>query len=368
MKTGTSQGKAHPGFDLPNLDQFSIFSPSTCVDRDAVETSGVGRTHLDLAGWVQQRGKVSATVPMVSRRRWTQLVTAWTHSGDGVAMCAQFKVAAPTFVTIAAAVAKYCTGATGRNIAVTNATIAAQCGFSARLVSTVRRILASAGWAVEAVRGQGRSGGKFNRPSVWHLTMPRPTGDHRPPSSSTSQGVVVDKTRCDSADFHPLCSSSVERTSSVDQYSPSAPRARATSSTLKDSHRDRVPAPLSAHRLAAELAKRCQGLDSGHLGALVSALHTSHLDLDAWAGAELKNALDLAGQAARGGRGLTWPTRIRRPGAFLAWRLRDLPERPERVYVPPPAPVPAPRAALSAAGLAAKAAAFAVLKARRQRR
>lgn len=137
---------------------------------------------------------------------------------------------------------------------------------------------------------------------------------------------------------------------------------------MKGSHCDRVAAPLVAHRLAAELAKRCQGLDCGHIGALVQALHTSHLDLNAWTGAELKNALDLAGQAARGGRGLTWPSLIRRPGAFLAWRLRDLPVRPQRVYVPPPVEAAAPRVALSAVGLAAKAAAFAAVKARRLRR
>ncbi|TEA09212.1 hypothetical protein [Mycobacteroides salmoniphilum] len=368
MKTGTSQGKAHPGVDAQHLDDIFVSDGLASADSATEQQStDDDKKYLSLSEWIAKNGSVPATVVVVARPRWVSLIADWTHADHGSALCGQYKVAARTFMTIATAFAHHCDGSTGRNIAVTNATIAEQTGFSTRLVRTVRRILAVAGWAVEAARGVGHAGGRFNRPSVWHLTMPRPAKE-APATQSTGLRNVVDKTRCGSADFHPLRSSSVENKSSVDQYSPSARGARATRSKPKKFTTGGVAAPLVAHRLADQLATRCRGLDHGHIGALVQALAASHLDLGAWTGAELKSALDLAGQAARGGRGLTWPSQIRRPGAFLAWRLRDLPPRPQRVYVPPPVEAPAPRVALSAAGLAAKAAAFAVLKARQLRR
>ncbi|EUA65399.1 hypothetical protein I553_10696 [Mycobacterium xenopi 4042] len=58
-------------------------------------------------------------------------------------------------------------------MAVTNARIADSAVVCVRIVQTARRILAAAGWAMEASRGYGHAGGRRNRPSVWHLVSRR---------------------------------------------------------------------------------------------------------------------------------------------------------------------------------------------------
>jgi hypothetical protein len=66
------------------------------------------------------------------------------------------------------------------------------------------------------------------------------------------------------------------------------------------------------------------------VGQICLALESSHLELPAWTGRQLQEALD-ADMAVRN---LSWPNRITRPRAFLATRLRYLPARPPTDHTP----------------------------------
>ncbi|TXH08428.1 MAG: hypothetical protein E6R04_10800 [Spirochaetes bacterium] len=76
--------------------------------------------------------------------------------------------------------------------------------------------------------------------------------------------------------------------------------------------------------LAAQLVARSHGLARGHIGAICDALAGAGITPDAWTARQISAALDTDMRA----RGLSWPDRIERPGAFLASRLRRLPARP----------------------------------------
>ncbi|MBY6388570.1 hypothetical protein HG717_32320 [Rhodococcus erythropolis] len=84
------------------------------------------------------------------------------------------------------------------------------------------------------------------------------------------------------------------------------------------------------------------------MGQLCDALHNSHLDLPAWTGPQLVQALN----ADMKRRGCTWPDQITSPGPFLAQRLRHLPARPA-VNASSTSPSPAPPAAVLVDDIAA---------------
>jgi len=65
--------------------------------------------------------------------------------------------------------------------------------------------------------------------------------------------------------------------------------------------------------------------NGGHIGAICDAITAAGIDAAAWTPKALTAALDADMRSA----GWSWPDRIERPGAFLAWRLRRLPARPD---------------------------------------
>lgn len=107
------------------------------------------------------------------------------------------------------------------------------------------------------------------------------------------------------------------------------------------------PRPLHTQRLAGWLASTATGLGArtGHhvVGQLCDALHNSRLDLPAWTGPQLVQALNEDMKR----RGCTWPDQITSPGPFLAQRLRHLPARPA-VSASSGGPPPAPSVAVPA--------------------
>lgn len=247
---------------------------------------------------------------MVSRMRWLVLIGTWALSETGRTQLRAKKLRVRTFLQVTGAFAKHCDGSTGRWIAVTNATIANDAGVCTKIVTTVRRLLADNDWAIEARRGCGRADGRYNRPSVWHLTTPRPLIN------------ATDSAPLDHAVFHPLRSSSLKKQSSVQTSHQDAP----TRARRKSRSNDQQPLPLVAHKLADGLLARTVGLATGHIGAIVRALAESHLDLSAWTADDLRDGLEETNG------GWDWPAgRIRKPGAFLAHRLRKLPSRPHQL-------------------------------------
>jgi len=254
---------------------------------------------------------------------WVQTAINWatnTDTGRDALRRNHFRV--DTFVAIVTAIAGFADSATGRNVAATNAVIAAavdgRC--CADRVTTTRRILREAGLAIEAHRGHGRPGGPpaSRRPSVWHLITPRPAPgavDNSPARDGFSdlprRGVVRDL-------------------SPVGKYSPSArSRARRPKSnppkTAPKRGRRCAPRPLHVQRLAAGVVAGSLGLDRGHIGRICDALTESGLDLTAWTSKTLINALNVDMKT----RGWDWPNHIENPAAFLASRLRLLAGRPQ---------------------------------------
>jgi hypothetical protein len=220
-------------------------------------------------------------------------------------------IVASTLVAIAAVLAEYADHATGRNVAVTNAVVAARVGCSPRTVTTARRVLAAGGWAIEAVRGHGSATTPSvgNRPSIWHLIGRRAVEFfHLPPKAG-------------------LSSSSPVRT-----HSPSAPAGAPESQSATTSARTRrrwrtAPRPLAMQRLAAELVcprrgdyRALRGLHRGHIGAVCDALTAAGIDPRIWSARAIIDGLD----ADMRERGWSWPDHIERSGAFLASRLRRL--------------------------------------------
>lgn len=298
--------------------------------RDPLNTLGVpprrggkSRISAQRRRWIELVAVVNAIVPMWhSRRLWIAQVKTWVYSEPGLAACAELHIRPEVVVRIAIALARFADGATGRNCAAANATIAAIAGCSASLVTRVRnKLLAPAGLAVEAHRGSG-GGGRPNRASVWHLV----------PSSTVAQPAVSDlPTLPPGGGLSP-----------VRDQSPRA-RKRAEKSTRGSAQRRRrqAPRPLAVQKLAAGLIARSVGLERVHPGQVCDALSGSGLDLAHWSPAQLAAALD----ADMRQRGISWPDRITRPGAFLAARLRRLPARPALADHTPAPPRQEPRTA-----------------------
>ena len=264
--------------------------------------------------WIRAAGAVSPTTPMwTSRTSWTCEVAAWAASTAGHQMLRHVHLTQRLFSRVAAALARFADGTSGRHCAVTNARVALAAGCSPRTVTTVRGVLAAADFAVEVRRGTGSASTPVHqrRPSVWHLT---------------SRRQPVDKAGfCDLPRSRRVTGSSPV-SSKTPSEAHSAPRR--DQSPKKQHRQRRAPRPLHTQRLAGWLASTATGLGArnGHhvVGQLCDALQASHLDLPAWTGPQLVQALNEDMRQ----RGFTWPDQITRPGPFLAQRLRHLPSRP----------------------------------------
>lgn len=272
----------------------------------------------------------------LSHDGWVDDVTVWAGSPDLAAVCASLgvSIAPATVVSVAVAWAGYADHGTGRNAAVTRARIAEHVGCAIKTVSRVWQVLRAAGFAVEAARGHGSSTGHTagNRPSIWHLVS-------RKTAAGSVENVPLPPSRRDGW------------VSPVERRSPSTrERAREGKSSPKQARPPRsrrrwraTPRPLAVQRLAAGLVTPAVGhgtdndgrrtalvagleRNGGHIGAICDAITAAGIDAAAWTPKTLTAALNADMRAA----GWSWPDRIERPGAFLAWRLRRLPARPDR--------------------------------------
>jgi len=311
---GTFQGSSYPEH---NSTPVSIATLATALGKSAAAEEVDRAAAFDQ--WVATAGQVPATVPMwLSRRKWIATVCLWAKSEEGQAALRKHHVTLAMFSAVVRAIAHHAEGKTGRNVAVTNETIAAGAAAihgkcSVRTVKTIRQqILAPAGWAMEVTRGAGQGGGRYNRPSIWHLL---------------SRAVCT------------LSSSSpVEIKSPVKPNSPSAARARRRNSSKKAPARAPVARQNTARAshtrtLAGHLAGRCLGLGKIHPGRLADVLEASQLELDAWTPRQLLDALDAQMSKSH----VSWPAQLTNPAAFLAHRLRALPARPQ-VHAATPIP------------------------------
>lgn len=274
--------------------------------------------------WIVRVGETSAELPMwTSRDGWLTELAAWLATDEGLAECARLHIRPDRVLRACAELAGHADHATGRNCAVTNATVAAGAGCSERTVTNARVVLSASGFGIEIQRGTGSKAtpGYGRRPSVWHLISR---------STPVSKAVVVP----------PVCElppSRRDRRSSNERFrSPNArERARGTESAPPGKsptrRRRSAPRPLAVQRLADELvgnaygrAPLCHGLDRGHIGAICEAIMAAGIDPAIWSAAQLKAALNDDMKK----RCWDWPNHIENPGAFLASRLRLLPERP----------------------------------------
>ncbi len=256
--------------------------------------------------WILTAGTAPASTPVwTSRDGWLGELAAWARTADGAKALAAVNLRSGLLLRIAEAMASFADHRSGRHCAASNATIAAQAGCSPRSVTTARRVLAGAGWAVEVRRGTGSSATSSHRrrPSLWHLVSRRQPVDNL--------GVC---------DLPPsLCD---RRLSHVGKNSPSG-RARPP---RKPSPRtqNREPRPLVLQRMAATLVAGSIGLHTVHPGQICDALARSGLDLTAWTAPQILQGLNTDMRTT----GWSWPDHISRPGGFIVSRLRRLPTRP----------------------------------------
>lgn len=241
-----------------------------------------------------------------SRDGWLQQLERWLATDRGVAACAQVHLRAALLLRVALVLAEHADHRSGRHCAVTNAAAAAAAGCSPRTVTTVRRLLSEAGLAVEIRRGTGSTNAPIDqrRPSIWHLV---------------SRSEPVDKPAV--CDLPP--SRRDRRVTDVGKNSPSG-RTRPPRRIQSPQRAPKSPRPLHIQKLAAGIVARSIGLGHVHPGHICDALSRSGLDLHAWSAQQIAAALNADMRA----RGWSWPDRIHCPGAFLAGRLRRLPQRP----------------------------------------
>lgn len=322
--TDWSHGSAYPYLirgGAQNRDHtFTDSRASVCTDsRPSGHSHGAARK-ARRREWIVRTGAAPAELPMwTSRDGWCTELAGWLATDEGLAECARVHIRPELVLRVAGHKAAHADHATGRNCAVSNATVATAAGCSERTVTTVNKVLSASGLAVEAHRGTGSAStpGYGRRPSIWHLiSRPRP----------------VDKPAV--CDLPP--SRRDRRVSPVERKSPSTrERAREVNSSPKQTHPPRsrrryraTPRPLAVQRLAAGLALAAHGLDRpgrAHIGALCDAIDAAGIDATAWNPKALAAALNADMRAT----GWSWPDRIERPGAFLASRLRRLPARPD---------------------------------------
>ena len=289
--------------------------------------------------WIEHAGATPSHVPVwLSRHRWLHAVTTWTHSPEFAVCKTATKVAitATTVRTIATVMTSHADHRTGRNCAVTRATLAHQAGCSPNTISNAWRVLRHGGFAFEAHRGHGSPITHPNgrRPSVWHCTTPRPTHrQHR--TNRFSAGAVHN---CDLPPTGGLLS-----VPHVGKNSPTArTRARKKQSQTKTAHHppkrsasppaNNQPRPLALQRLAAELITLCHGLDKPgktHIGAICDTLTQTGFTPNLWSANKIVDALNTDMRNT----GSTWPNHIHHPAAFLTTRLRRI-----TTTTPPPPP------------------------------
>lgn len=321
----SSHGSAHPESRLAaargqcvNRDIFTAWRAGCSPQPFAVACTATASPNVARANaakrrreWIESAGGKSARGPMwSSRERWLSDLRVWSESASFVAdaSAARVSLAAPTLVAIAVVMADHADHATGRHVAVTRATVAVAVGCSPDTVTVAWRLLRSAGWAVEAQRGHGSPGTPAvgRRPSVYHLVPRRPAQHVHNPDLPPKAGLGL--------------------LTPVGSPSPSAPAARVEEAQASKKRCWRsAPRPLPLQRLAAELVARSHGLDHGHIGAVCDAITAVGIDPEVWPARSITDALN----ADMRTRGWSWPDRVERPGAFLAYRLRRLQWRPE---------------------------------------
>lgn len=269
--------------------------------------------------WIRDVGRVSASTPMwISRSAFLADVAVWVDTAAGREACKREHVTADLFARVAAACASFADSATGRHCAATNTKIAQLARCCARSVTTVRKILSEAGFAVEVYRGSGSRNTPTagRRASVWHFLSRRQPVDNSP-----------------------LCAlpSPLDKDPSL-QLGSNSPREPQSVSPRRKSTKPRPSAsqhPRQVRNIASWMAGHFVGLTKSRpgqhvVGQLCIALSNSHLEMDLWTGPLLRDALDQQMKSAGG----TWPNQIHSPGAFLAQRLRKLPARPPQSSVP----------------------------------
>jgi hypothetical protein len=295
--------------------------------------------------WIVESGQAPASVPMwVSRDGWLGELERWLVADEGQSACARAHLRPVLLMRVAQVLAAHADHGTGRHCAVTNAAAAAAADCSARTVTTVRRLLSEGGLAVEIRRGTGsfNAPADLRRPSIWHLVsrsepVDKPVVCELPPSRRDRRVRHLGKNSPSGRTRPPRRSRSKQPTT--------------------------TPRPLHIQKLAAGVIAGSLGLDKVHPGHICDALTRSGLDLDAWTARQITTALN----ADMRERGWSWPgSSIDRPGAFLASRLRRLPQRPPIARRPVMQPVE-PEVVAAPADSAARAAAKAYFQQHRGR-
>lgn len=340
---GSFQGTSNPEH---NSTPVTVAVLTTAALTPASNTAETDRADT-FDQWVATEGQVPATVPMwLSRPRWIDSVCRWATTEEGLAVLRAHHVSYDLFCAVIITIARHAEGKTGRNVAVTRTRIAAEAAaalgksrpLAIRTVTTIRQnILAASGWALEVKRGAGQSGGRFNRPSIWHLL---------------SRAVCTLSCSASSGDLSPVCS-----TSPSAKRRKKAPQKNAQTTAVESV--PSIPADRHTRVLAGHLAGRCNGFKAVHPARLAQVLVDSHLDVDAWTPGQLLGALDA--QMAKSH--FSWPDHIANPAGFLAHRLKGLTARPPQLAATPiPAPFTAEENTPKTATTAGKAAARALVE------
>ncbi|WP_336794311.1 hypothetical protein [Gordonia malaquae] len=291
------------GADRPAVEQVAV-----------VEQRSERSWHLPDAE-VTADGAPAATIPCwPSRQSWLATVEREIASASGAAALAEHSVTADRVAQVARVCAEAADGRTGRHCTLAHASIAAQAGVSESVSKRVRRVLTSMGLAVTLVVGRRLTTAEIDAAARHH------GGVQRGVASDLALTIPVGMVP---ADPLPSRGSSKISSSVPEELTKRARRAREQARTPKKSTSKRPGAvrsiSMAVKRLVAGLLRRCRGLEVGvgRLSRIWRVVAASGIDAGRWSAADVVAELNRDAREAS----ITWPDRIDRPEAYLAWRL-----------------------------------------------
>lgn len=262
-----------------------------------------------------------AAVPVCNPDDWLRAVELALTLPTVKALRRRLRVAGPA--TVLAAAREWATAAdrrTGRDVAVSHATVAARINYAEATVKRIMRFLSRLGFVVECARGR-------NRLTLEELAEARALGAENQRAAASTRALTIPH----AVDGTPLpLSGSLNEKSPVKKYSPTraltrtreaaAPRrlAMTMSQVAVESPR---PRPLAVQQLSAQLVRRLPWLDRNgkHIGHLCSLIVRCQLVERGWT---VQQILDRLEQHAREtGVRIADPTDQRNPLSYLAWLI-----------------------------------------------
>ena len=265
---------------------------------------------------------VYAAVPVCRPDDWLHAVEFALTLPSVEALRRRLRVAGPA--TVLAAAREWAASAdrrTGRDVAVSHATVASRIGYAEATVKRIMRFLTRLGLVVECARGR-------NRLTLEQLAEARALGAENQRAAASTRALTIPR----AVDGTPLpLTGSINEKSPVKKSSPTralprtreatAPRRPATTKSQAAATSPR-PRPLAVQQLSAQLVRRLPWLDrtGRHIGHICALIVRCQLVERGWT---VQQILDRLEQHARdNGIRIADPTDQRDPLSYLAWLIR----------------------------------------------